>query len=64
LALLVKGGSFTVSSILQPMLLQQIARQFALHFASYQVAKASGGAAAATQFQSHLALRLHAGAWL
>jgi len=31
----VKGGSaLTVSSILQPMLLQQIARQFALHFAS------------------------------
>lgn len=61
LAMLVKGGSaLTVSSILQPMLLQQIARQFALHFASYEVAKSAlirGGAAAATQFQSHLTLQ-------
>ena len=61
LALLVKGGSaLAVSSILQPMLLQQIARQFALHFASYQVAKEAviqGGAAAATQFQSYLAVQ-------
>ncbi len=61
LALLVKGGSvLAVSSILGPMLLQQIARQFAVHFASYQVAQGAliqGGAAAATQFQSHLALQ-------
>jgi uncharacterized protein YaaW (UPF0174 family) len=61
LALLVKGGSaLAVSSILQPMLLQQMARQFALQFASYQVAKEAlirGGAAAATQLQSHLALQ-------
>ncbi len=61
LALLVKGGSaFAISSILQPMLLQQIARQFALHFASYQVAKEAaiqGGAVAATQFQSYLAIQ-------
>lgn len=60
-AMLVKGGSaLAVSSILQPMLLQQIARQFALQFASYQVAKEAlirGGAAAATQLQSHLALQ-------
>ena len=61
LALLVKGGSaIALSSIIQPMLLKQLAQQFALHFASYQVAKEaaiSGGAAAATQFQSHLALQ-------
>ncbi|WP_250125384.1 YaaW family protein [Chroococcidiopsis sp. CCMEE 29] len=61
LALLVKGGSaLAVSSILGPILLQQIARQFAVHFASYQVAQGAliqGGAAAATQFQSHLALQ-------
>jgi uncharacterized protein YaaW (UPF0174 family) len=61
MALLVKAGSaLTVSSILQPMLLQQIARQFALDFASYQVAKEAllrGSAVAATQFQSHLALQ-------
>lgn len=61
LALLVKGGSaLAVSSVVKPILLQQIARQFALHFASYQVAQQAlvkGGAAAATQFQSHLALQ-------
>lgn len=60
-ALLVKGGSaLAVSSVLKPILLQQIARQFALHFASYQVAKQAlvkGGTAAATQFHSHLALQ-------
>lgn len=61
LAILVKGGSaIALSSIIQPMLLRQIAQQFALHFASYQVAKEaaiSGGAAAATQFQSYVALQ-------
>ncbi|AFZ31214.1 hypothetical protein Glo7428_2713 [Gloeocapsa sp. PCC 7428] len=60
-ALLVKGGSaLAVSSVLKPILLQQIARQFAVHFASYQVAKQAlvkGGTAAAAQFQSHLALQ-------
>lgn len=61
IGLLVKGGSaLAVSSVIQPLLLQQIAQQFALHFAKYQVAKTAlveGGAAAATQFQSHLALQ-------
>ena len=60
-AILVKGGSaIALSSIIQPMLLRQLAQQFALHFASYQVAKEaalSGGAAAATQFQSYVALQ-------
>ncbi len=59
LSLLVKGSSaFAISSILRPILLQQIARQFAIHFATYQAAQqavALGGAAAATQFQSYLA---------
>lgn len=58
---LLKGGSVVaVSSILRPWLLQQIARQFAFHFARYQVAKNAvirGGTAAAAQFQSHLALK-------
>lgn len=61
IATLLKGGSaLAVSSIIQPMLLQQLARQFALHFASYQAAKEvliQGGAAAATQLQSQLALQ-------
>ena len=61
LAMLVKGSSaIAVSSILQPMLLQQIARQFALHNARYQVAREAliqSSTAAAMQFQSHLALQ-------
>ncbi|PPS40008.1 YaaW family protein [Chroococcidiopsis sp. TS-821] len=61
LALLIKGGSaLAVSSVLKPILLQQIARQFAIHFASYQVAKQAlvkGGTAAATQLQTHLAMQ-------
>ncbi len=61
LALLVKGGSaLAVSSILKPILLQQIARQFALQFAAYQVTKETliqGGAVAATQFQNYVALQ-------
>lgn len=60
-AILVKGGSaIALSSIIQPILLRQLAQQFALHFASYQVAKEaaiSGGAAAAAQFQSYVALQ-------
>lgn len=59
-ALLIKGGSaLAVSSVLKPILLQQVARQFAIHFASYQVAKQAlvSGTAAATQFHSHLALQ-------
>lgn len=59
--LILKGGSaLAVSSIIKPILLQQIARQFALHFATYQVAKETviqGGAAVASQFQSYLALQ-------
>ena len=49
-----------MSSILKKVLLQQVARQFALHFAEYQVAKAAivrGGTAAAAQLQSQLALQ-------
>lgn len=61
MALILKGGSaLAVSSILQPLLLQQLARQFALHFASYQVARETaiyGGAAAAAQFQGYLTIQ-------
>lgn len=60
LSLLVKGSSaLAVSSVLRPILLQQIARQFALHFATYQVAQQAVtlGGAAATQFQNYLALQ-------
>ena len=61
MALLVKGGSaLAVSSIVQPLLLQQLARQFAIHFASYQIAKETviqGSAAAAAQFQNYVVLQ-------
>ena len=59
--LLVKGSSIlAVSSLVTPLLWKQIARQFALHFASYQAAKSAllrSGGAVATRFQSHLALQ-------
>jgi len=58
---LVKGGSaLAVNSILKPMLLQQIARQFAIHFATYQMAKQAivqGGAVVASKFQSYMMLQ-------
>lgn len=54
------SGVFAISSILRPFLLKQIATQFALHFASYQVAKTAliqGGAAAAVQFENYVAMQ-------
>ncbi|AKG22341.1 YaaW family protein [Calothrix sp. 336/3] len=60
--LLLKGGSaIAVTSVLQPLLLNQIAKEFAIHFAKYQVAKQTaiqGGAAATTQFQSYVTLQI------
>lgn len=62
LGLIFKGGSaIAVTSVIQPMLLKQIARQFAAHFASYQVAKQAvitGGTAAAKQFQGYASLQV------
>lgn len=59
--LLVRGGSaLAISSILKPILLEQLARQFALHFAKYQVAREAviqGGAAAANQLQHYAVLQ-------
>lgn len=61
MSLLVKGGSvLAVNSLIKPFLLQQMARQFALQFASYQVAKeaiAQTGALAAAQFQNYVAVQ-------
>ncbi|HEY9693554.1 MAG TPA: YaaW family protein [Oculatellaceae cyanobacterium] len=61
ITLILKGGSaLAVSSFIQPLLLQQLARQFALHFATYQVARETivqGGAAAAAQLQSYLTMQ-------
>ncbi len=58
LSVIVKGGSaIAVSSIIQPMLLQQIARQFAIHFASYHVAKDAIVKGTTGAFQNYLALQ-------
>lgn len=61
MSLLVKGGSaLAISSVLKPILMQQIARQFAFHFARYQVAReavARGGVAAASQFNHYLTMQ-------
>ncbi|MCF4969337.1 YaaW family protein [Nostoc sp. CMAA1605] len=62
LGLLLKGGSaLAVTSVVKPFILQQIARQFAIHFATYQVAKdavVAGSQAATTQFQSYVTLQM------
>lgn len=59
--LLLKGCSIVaVNSIVKPLLLKQIAREFALYFAKYQVAKTTlvrGGTAAAAQLHNQLALQ-------
>jgi uncharacterized protein YaaW (UPF0174 family) len=58
LSVIVKGGSaIAVSSIIQPMLLQQIARQFAIQFASYHVAKDAIVKGTTGAFQNYLALQ-------
>lgn len=62
LSLLVKGGSaFAVTSIIKPFLLKQIAHQFAVHFASYQLAQQAvieGGKLATTQFQNYVGVQM------
>ncbi|MBD1842213.1 hypothetical protein H6F89_02065 [Cyanobacteria bacterium FACHB-63] len=61
-SLLMKGGSaLAVNTVVQPLLLEHIARQFALHFARYQVAQqaiAQGSIAAATQIQTQVSIQL------
>jgi uncharacterized protein YaaW (UPF0174 family) len=61
MSLVVKGGTaLAVSSLVRPMVLQLIARQFALHFARYQVAQqaAALGGAIATQFQQYVTVQM------
>lgn len=62
LALLVKGGSaLALSAVIRPWLLREIARQFALHAARYQVAQQvllKGGTALATQIQQRAVARM------
>ncbi|QSJ17411.1 hypothetical protein JYQ62_00530 [Nostoc sp. UHCC 0702] len=62
LGLLFKGGSaLAVTTLLQPFVLKQIARQFAIHFATYQVAKEAaitGSQAATIQFKNYVAVQM------
>ncbi|GAB1538507.1 YaaW family protein [Scytonema sp. NUACC21] len=62
IGLLFKGGSaLAVTTVIQPLLLKQFARQFAMHFATYEVTKQTvlkGSGAAANQFQSYVTLQM------
>lgn len=54
------GGALAVSSVVRPVLLQQIARQFAYHAATYQVTQqvlVQGGATIAAQIEGQVALQ-------
>lgn len=61
MSLVLKGGTaLAVTSVLRPLLLQQVAHQFAIHFASYQMARqavAIGSATVASQFQHYVVLQ-------
>ncbi|KGF71471.1 hypothetical protein DO97_19380 [Neosynechococcus sphagnicola sy1] len=60
IGLLIKGGgALAVSSVLRGVILRQIARQFALHCATYQVAQETlrGGAVVAAQIHNQVALQ-------
>ncbi|HEY9662399.1 MAG TPA: hypothetical protein V6C65_28420 [Allocoleopsis sp.] len=60
-SLLLKGGSaLAVTSVIRPLVLKLIVRQFAVHAATYQVAKETvvqGGTAIAAQIQGRVALQ-------
>ncbi|MFM7365084.1 MAG: YaaW family protein [Cuspidothrix sp.] len=62
LGLIFKGGSaLAVTSVIQPFILQQIARQFAIHFATYELAKEAaitGTGLATKQIQNYIALQM------
>jgi uncharacterized protein YaaW (UPF0174 family) len=62
LGLIFKGGSaLAVTSVIQPYILQQIARQFAIHFANYQIAKQAaitGTQVAGKQFQNYVTAQM------
>lgn len=62
LKILATGGSLVaLSTVIRPLLLQKIAQQFALHFATYQVTKnllVNGSLATANQLQSYVTLKM------
>ncbi|MBD2091270.1 hypothetical protein H6F67_15550 [Microcoleus sp. FACHB-1515] len=62
LKLILKGGSaIAVTSVVRPWVLSQIARQFAIHAATYEVAKQAavqGSGAIAAQIQGQVAVKM------
>jgi uncharacterized protein YaaW (UPF0174 family) len=55
------SSALVVSSVIQPVVLQQIARQFAIHLATYQVTQQTlvkGGMATAGQIQAYVTMQL------
>ncbi len=55
------GGALAVSTVVRPMLLSLVARQFAWHYAAYQVGQQialKGGAAVAAQIQGRFLMQL------
>ncbi len=61
ISLLVKGGSaLALSSVIKPILLQEMARRVAIQFAQYQIAREAllqGSVVGATQFQKYVAVQ-------
>ncbi len=58
--LLTGSSALVMSSVVQPVVLQQIAKQFAIHFATYQVTRQAvqGGIAATGQIQAYVTMQL------
>jgi uncharacterized protein YaaW (UPF0174 family) len=59
--ILTGSSALVLSSVVQPIVLQQIARQFAMHLATYQVTQqvlVKGGVAVAGQIQGYVTLQL------
>lgn len=55
------SSALVVSSVIQPVVLQQIARQFAIHLATYQISQQAlvkGGIATAGQIQAYVTMQL------
>ena len=55
------SSALVVSSVIQPVVLQQIARQFAIHLATYQITQQTlvkGGIATAGQVQAYVTMQL------
>jgi uncharacterized protein YaaW (UPF0174 family) len=59
--ILTGSSALVLSSVVQPIVLQQIARQFAIHLATYQVTQqvlVKGGVAVAGQIQGYVTMQL------